>query len=136
MAHYAVLDENNIVIEVIVGRDEDGVTDWEQIYSEIKGKTCKRTSYNTHLGIHLKGGTPFRKNFAGIGYIYHQDKDYFSPPKTEDSWILDHETGQYVPPVPYPTDGNVYEWDESTLTWQPEWLPYQPPEEPLPDNDD
>ena len=71
MAHYAFLDENNIVTSVIVGKDEgtDGI-DWEQKYGEIKGQTCKRTSYNTREGHHHNGGTPFRGNAAGPGYVY------------------------------------------------------------------
>ena len=76
MAHYAFLDENNIVTHVIVGKDEneDGI-DWEQKYSSIVGQTCKRTSYNTHGGVHVNGGTPFRKNYAGVGMIYNEQID-------------------------------------------------------------
>jgi hypothetical protein len=70
MAHYAFLDENNIVTEVIVGKNEgeDGI-DWQSQYSAIRGQVCKRTSYNTHGGVHSGGGTPFRKNYAGLGYM-------------------------------------------------------------------
>jgi len=85
MAHYAFLDENNIVTEVIVGRDEDevvdGISDWEAHYGEIRGQVCKRTSYNTLNGVHLYGGTPFRWNYAGIGYLYDPIRDAFIPPQ-------------------------------------------------------
>ena len=81
MAHYAFLDENNIVTEVIVGKDEgtDGV-DWEERYGEIKNQTCKRTSYNTIGNAHINGGTPFRGNYAGKGYRYDADNDVFIAP--------------------------------------------------------
>jgi hypothetical protein len=78
MAHYAFLDENNIVTSVIVGKDEgtDGI-DWEQKYGEIKSQTCKRTSYNTYGNTHKDGGTPFRGNYAGVGMIYDEANDVF-----------------------------------------------------------
>lgn len=81
MAHYAFIDENNIVVDVIVGKEEneDGI-DWEQWYGDLQGLTCKRTSYNTVNGIHLNGGIPFRYNFAAIGYIYAPELDAFIPP--------------------------------------------------------
>jgi len=118
MAHYAFLDENNIVTEVIVGKDEgeDGV-DWEAHYGAFRGQTCKRTSYNTHNGIHSGGGIPFRKNYAGIGYTYNAGLDAFIPPKPFESWSLDEQTCLWGAPVPYPTDGNRYLWDENTLSW-------------------
>jgi hypothetical protein len=82
MAHYAFLDENNIVTEVIVGKDEgeDGI-DWEVWYGEFRGQTCKRTSYHTCGNEHLDGGTPFRGNYAGIGYLYDPQNDVFTPPR-------------------------------------------------------
>ena len=118
MAHYAFLDENNIVTEVIVGKDEgeDGV-DWEEHYGAFRGQTCKRTSYNTHGGVHSSGGTPFRKNYAGIGYTYDADRDAFIPPKPFASWLLDENTCLWNAPVPYPNDGGFYRWDEATLSW-------------------
>ena len=118
MAHYAFLDENNIVIEVIVGKDEgdDGV-DWEAHYGAFRGQTCKRTSYNTHGGVHSSGGTPFRKNYAGIGYSYNQLRDAFIPPKPYSSWTLNEDTCLWESPVPYPDDGNLYVWDEITTAW-------------------
>jgi hypothetical protein len=118
MAHYAFLDQNNIVTEVIVGKDEgeDGV-DWEAHYGAFRGQTCKRTSYNTHGGVHSGGGTPFRKNYAGIGYSYNQIRDAFIPPKPYASWVLNEDTCLWESPVPYPNDGNRYVWDEITTSW-------------------
>lgn len=83
MAHYAFIDENNIVVEVIVGKDESDISEnWEDHYSQFRpGLRCKRTSYNTKGNIHKLGGVPFRKNFAGIGYTYDESKDAFIPPK-------------------------------------------------------
>lgn len=93
MAHYAFLDENNIVTEVIVGKDEGtDDTDWEQHYGDFRGQTCKRTSYNTFGGAHVLKGTPFRKNYAGLGYTYDASKDAFIPPKPHESWVLNEET--------------------------------------------
>ncbi len=118
MAHYAFLNENNIVTEVIVGKDEgdDGV-DWEQWYGDFRGQICKRTSYNTIGGVHNNGGTPFRKNYAGIGYTYRADIDAFVPPQPFASWILNNDTAQWEPPTPMPTDGKMYSWDEATTNW-------------------
>jgi len=124
MAHYAFLDENNIVTEVIIGKDEDeeGI-DWEVWYGDFRGQVCKRTSYNTIYGIHKLEGTPFRKNYAGIGYTYDPIRDAFIPPKDFDSWVLNENTCNWDPPVPYPTDGKEYYWDEDTLQWKEFTLP-------------
>jgi hypothetical protein len=74
MAHYAFLDENNIVTEVIVGKHEnENNIDWEKYYENIRGQRCKRTSYNTINGVHINGGTPYRMNYAGIGYVFRED---------------------------------------------------------------
>lgn len=116
MAHYAFLNSENIVIEVIVGQDE-GNTDWEQHYSEFRGKVCKRTSYNTVLGVHRLKGTPFRKNYAGIGYTYDVNRDAFIPPKPHDSWRLNEDTCSWDAPTLYPTDNKMYQWDEPTTSW-------------------
>ena len=124
MAHYAFLDENNIVTEVIVGKDEgeDGV-DWESHYSAFRGQPCKRTSYNTKGNVHLGGGTPYRKNYAGIGFLYDPQRDAFIPPKIFNSWVLDEETCLWNPPIPLPTDAGTgeppkrYLWDEETMSW-------------------
>lgn len=119
MAHYAFLNTNFIVTEVIVGKDEDDSnTDWEQYYSEIRNQICKRTSYNTRGGINIRGGIPYRKNYAGIGYTYDVERDAFIPPKPYPSWILNEQTCLWNAPVPYPTDGSLYVWDESIVGWK------------------
>jgi len=119
MAHYAFLDENNIVTEVIVGKNEgeDGI-DWEQHYGDFRGQVCKRTSYNTQGGIHLSGGTPYRKNYAGIGYSYDAARDAFIAPKPFDSWLINEDSCLWEAPTPYPTDGLIYQWVEDDLNWQ------------------
>jgi hypothetical protein len=113
MAHYAFLDENNIVTEIIVGIDEgvDNI-DWEQHYGNFRGQVCKRTSYNTVKNTHVFGGTPFRGNYAGIGYTYDEQMDAFIPPKPYESWLLNKETFTWISPIPQPDDGNIYDWDE------------------------
>ena len=118
MAHYAFLDENNIVTEVIVGKDEntDGV-DWEEWYGNFRGQTCKRTSYNTIANTHTLDGTPFRGNYAGIGFTYDTDNDVFIAPKPYDSWIIDEDTWTWKAPTPMPNDGNMYMWNEDTQSW-------------------
>jgi hypothetical protein len=118
MAHYAFLDENNLVIEVIVGIDEgvDGI-DWEQHYSAFRGQPCKRTSYNTYGGVHNGGGVPLRKNYAGIGYKYDEDRDAFIPPQPFDSWILNEDTCLWESPIPCPDDGQAYKWSEEQQQW-------------------
>lgn len=115
MAHYAFLDENNIVTEVIVGKDE-GNFDWEKQYGSFRGQLCKRTSYNTRGGQHPEG-RPLRKNFAGIGYTYDHDRDAFIPPQPYASWVLNEDTCLWDAPTPYPSDGKMYTWDEDTTSW-------------------
>jgi hypothetical protein len=118
MAHYAFLDENNIVTEVIVGIDEgEQDTDWEQHYGTFRGQPCKRTSYNTSGGVHSGGGTPFRKNYAGIGFAYDAARDAFIPPQPYASWVLNDDTCLWEAPVPYPEDGERYAWDEDQQQW-------------------
>jgi len=111
MAHYAFLDENNIVTEVIVGIDETELIeglDTETWYGNFRGQVCKRTSYNANI----------RKNYAGIGFTYDYERDAFIPPKPFDSWLLDEETCQWQPPVAYPTDGFTHFWNEAELDWE------------------
>lgn len=112
MAHYAFLDENKIVTDVIVGIDEtetiEGL-DTETWYGNFRSQACKRTSYNGNI----------RKNYAGIGYIYDEDRDAFIAPKPFESWVLDEESCQWQAPVPYPTDGRDYFWDEPVVDWTP-----------------
>ena len=119
MAHYAFLDANNIVTEVIVGKNEgeDGIN-WEQHYGEFRNQVCKRTSYNTQGGVHNLGGTPYRKNYAGIGYSYDPVRDAFIPPKPYASWVLNDDTCLWSAPVPMPVEeGKIYTWDETTVAW-------------------
>lgn len=115
MAHFAELDENNIVLRVIVGVDYP--YDGEAIYQRETGRVWKRTSYNTHGGTHQLGGTPFRKNYAGIGFTYDQARDAFYPPQPYASWTLDEATCLWQPPVAYPTDGKIYQWNEFLGDW-------------------
>lgn len=118
MAHYAFLDANNIVTEVIVGKDEgEGGIDWEQHYGKFRGQTCKRTSYNTYGGVHANGGTPYRKNYAGIGYAYDESRDAFIPLKPFASWLLNETSCYWEAPTPMPNDGKMYSWNEEQLAW-------------------
>jgi hypothetical protein len=117
IAHYAFLDENNIVTEVITGRDEgevvDGISDWEAYYGQRRNQTCKRTSYNGNI----------RKNYAGISFRYDEDLDAFIPPQPYPSWVLDEDTARWEAPIPYPTDGLMYSWNEDITDWEPTTFP-------------
>ena len=118
MAHYAFLNKKNIVTEVIVGKDEnEGDLDWAIYYGSKRGQKCVRTSYNTRGGEHILGGTPFRKNYAGIGYFYDEERDAFIPPKPFESWVLNEDTCLWEAPVAMPDDGQMYRWDEESLDW-------------------
>ena len=116
MAHFAQINENNIVVQVITAGNEYELTG-EELYTNMTGKVWKRTSYNTHGGIHTQGGTPYRKNYAGIGYTYDEARDAFIPPKPYNSWILNESSCLWEAPIPYPEDGNVYVWSEAQLQW-------------------
>jgi hypothetical protein len=113
MSHFAKLDENNKVIFVTVGRDEDQ----EAELTARTGDVYKQTSYNTYGGVHLLGGTPFRKNYAGIGYTYYESRDAFIPPQPFNSWSLNEQTCLWEAPTAMPMDGNVYVWDETQQNW-------------------
>ena len=118
MAHYAFLNMQNIVTEVIVGKDEtEGPTNWEIHYGNLREQVCKSPSYNTAAGEHKGGGTPFRKNYAGIGYTYDYARDAFIAPQPYASWILDSNKCIWEPPVEYPSDGKRYTWNEDTTSW-------------------
>jgi len=138
MAHYAFLDENNIVTEVIVGVDENitqtdidgtevgGSSDaWENFYGNRHGKTCKRTSYNSMAGKRknletneLTEEIGFRKNYAGISDTYDAERDAFIPQQPFASWTLNEETCLWDPPVPQPDNVNPYRWIEETGSWE------------------
>ena len=92
MAHYAFLDSNNIVTEVIVGKNESDGIDYEVVYGNFRGQTCKRTSYSTSGNAHSDSGTPFRGNYAGIGYTYDETNDVFIAPKPGDDYTLNTTT--------------------------------------------
>jgi hypothetical protein len=106
MAHFAKLDENNIVTDVLVTPNDlpDEGYSW---LIETFGGTWIKTSYNASI----------RKNYAGIGYTYNEDIDAFVPPKAYEGWILNTETAQWESPIPYPTDGLTYTWDLATNNW-------------------
>jgi len=119
MAHFALLDSNNIVTFVTVGRDEDNEVD----ISTRTGQTYKKTSYNTRGGIHYgqdgqpDNGVAFRANYAGIGYTYDSTNDVFYAPKPYASWTIGAPTWVWQAPVPYPTNGKTYTWNETNQTW-------------------
>lgn len=118
MAHYAFLDNSNIVTEVIVGVDEteliEGKTP-EEWYGEFRGQRCVQTSYNTFGGVHTLGGTPLNKNYAGIGYTW--DGTGFAAPQPYPSWTLNNDSYLWEAPTPMPTDGKRYTWDEDSQSW-------------------
>jgi hypothetical protein len=114
MSHFAKLDENNLVVYVTVGRQEDDGKEAELCART--GDIYKQTSYNTHGGQHPEG-RPLRKNYAGIGYTYDSGRDAFIPPQPYPSWILSEETCLWSAPTPMPTDDKRYSWDEPTLSW-------------------
>jgi hypothetical protein len=131
MAHYATIDENNIVTQVIVGKDEDDlpedIASWEEYFTAKGDGIVLRTSYNTYGGVHYTDGEPsedqskaLRFNYAGIGFTFDPDKGTdgaFIPPKPFESWVLNEDTCLWEAPVAYPEDGGVYTWDEETTNW-------------------
>lgn len=126
MAHYAFLDENNVVTEVIAGKDESNF-DWEAQYGMFRGQACKRTSYNTRGGVYYEPNTnepaadqskAFRKNYAGIGYTYNPQLDAFIPPRPFESWSLNEASCLWEAPVAYPQDGGIYQWNEAEQKWE------------------
>jgi hypothetical protein len=127
MASFAKIGLNSKVIEVLsvvneVLHDSNGI-EQENIGIDFLTKLTgwaiwKQTSYNTHGGIHDNGGTPLRKNHAGIGYTYDEDRDAFIPKKPFNSWVLNENTCLWESPVAYPTDGQRYQWNETNLNWE------------------
>jgi hypothetical protein len=111
MAHFAKV-QNGLVTQVIVAEPE-----FFETFVDTSPGEWVQTSYNTHGGQHTLGGTPLRKNYAGIGYTYDKVRDAFIPPKPYQSWILDEDTCLWNAPVAYPTDSLPYKWDELTLSW-------------------
>jgi hypothetical protein len=128
MASFAKIDSNGKVIQVVsvanqvlydsngVEQEEIGIQFLKNLFNE-QDAIWKQTSYNTMNGIHNLGGTPFRKNYAGIGYTYDSQRDAFIPEKPYNSWILNENTCNWDAPVAYPTDGNMYNWNEENQNW-------------------
>ena len=128
MASFAKLNSENIVTTVVsvvndVLKDSNGIEQenigiefLKTLYNE-PNAIWKKTSYNTNGGVHSLGGTPFRKNHAGIGYTYDSQRDAFIPPKTYNSWILNETTCLWNAPIAYPNDGQRYYWNEETQNW-------------------
>lgn len=112
MSHYAQLDENNIVTQVLV--IEQDVID-TGLFGD--PNSFVQTSYNTYGGEHRLGGTPLRKNYAGIGYTYDKTRDAFYAPQPYPSWTLNEDTCIWESPIAYPNDGKLYQWDEATTSW-------------------
>ena len=120
MAHFARIDDNNIVRQVLVVSNDDSATeeDGQAFLASIGlAGTWVQTSYNTNGAVHALGGIPFRYNYAGVGYTYDADREAFIPPKPYDSWVLVDETCLWEAPVAMPDDGNDYTWDEATTSW-------------------
>jgi len=127
MASFAKIGLNSKVIEVVsvnnevlkdssgIEREELGIQFLNELY---KWPIWKQTSYNTHGGIHNNGGTPFRKNHASIGYTYDEDRDAFISKKPYNSWILNEQTCLWESPIPMPTDGQRYKWNEQIQNWE------------------
>ena len=110
MSHFALI-EDGVVTTVIVA---------EQDFIDTRSGTWVQTSYNTQAGVHTLGGTPLRKNYAGIGYVYDAERDAFYAPSPYPSWVLDEDTCTWEAPIAYPSDASeekLYTWDESTLSW-------------------
>jgi hypothetical protein len=133
MAYYAFLDNDNTVVEVITGNEEnsEGIN-WEEWYGNYRGLTCKRTSYNTFAGKHSNPNKQqFRYNFAGVGFKFDSSKGEhgaFIPPKTYPSWVLDEDSCTWISPIPMPEDDTKYwVWNEGTVSWD-EYIP------PMPEN--
>ena len=127
MSHWAKIDENNIVLQVVVGDNNDieGDEGYKWLINNLGG-TWVKTSYNAVAGKYRNPETNeitdqpgFRKNFAGIGFTYDSDRDAFIAPKPHNSWVIDEDTCLWKAPVAYPNDEGIYTWNESTLSWDP-----------------
>ena len=128
MAHFCKLGVGNIVEKVVVVSNDVATTEQAGVdfLNNLYGTNdvWKQTSYNTYGGVHKLGGTPFRKNYAGIGFTYDQTLDAFIPPKPFNSWVLNETTCTWEAPIPIPTltqeqinNNNYYEWNEQNKTW-------------------
>ena len=117
MSHFAEIDENNVVTRVLVGNNDFPNEGYDWFVENLGGRWVQ-TSYNGSI----------RKNFAGIGSTYDEERDAFIAPKPFDSWVLEEETCEWKAPAPYPEDGLSYEWNEETLTWELIDFPEEPAE--------
>jgi len=111
MAHFAKVN-NGVVVQVIVAEPE-----FFDIFVDSSPGQWLQTSYNTYGGVHVNGGTPLRKNYAGLGFTYDSTRDAFIPPKPYASWTLNEDTCLWGAPVAYPDDGKQYTWNEATQAW-------------------
>ena len=120
MSHWAEIDENNVVLRVTVGDNNEPDEGYQWLIDNLGG-TWIKASYNTYGGVHLLGGTPLRKNYPTIGYTYDETRDAFIPPQLYPSFVLDEETCQWKNPIPKPeaTETTGWEWNEATLSWEP-----------------
>jgi hypothetical protein len=127
MASFAKINSNNKVEQVIsvhnnelldngIESEEKGIQFLKSLYGQ--DTNWKQTSYNTINGIHTLGGTPFRKNHAGINYTYDSQRDAFIPIKPYNSWVLNEDTCNWEAPITKPQDGNMYRWNESVINWE------------------
>ena len=127
MAYFAKIDDNNIVVTVVAVHDNELLVDNAENEAQgikflnatykVDNVNWKQTSYNTHGGVHSGGGTPLRKNYAGIGYTYDASRDAFIPPQKYASWTLNDSTCNWDPPVAEPNDGKRYVWSEDDTAW-------------------
>ena len=131
MAYFAKINDNNIVVDVVAVHNNELLVDGNESEQQgidflnttykVDNVNWKQTSYNTHAGVHLEGGTPLRKNYGGIGFTYDADRDAFISPKPYNSWILDETTCIWNPPVAMPEDASAtkrYVWNEENLNWE------------------
>lgn len=116
MAHWAQVDENNIVTQVTVGSNDEPDEGYQWLIDNLGGRWIK-TSWNTIGNTHLKGGTPLRGNYASVGDVYDEELDVFYAPQPYPSWVLNESTYTWEPPVTVPNDGQLYEWNENTQSW-------------------
>lgn len=112
MGHFAKVVDGKVT-QVIVAEQE-----FFQTFVDSSPGEWIQTSYNTQGGVHLQGGTPLRKNYAGVGFTYNRNRDAFIPPQPYASWQLNEDTCLWCAPTPMPADGKPYVWNESTLSWQ------------------
>lgn len=124
MAHWAELDENNIVIRVTVGNNNEPDEGYQWLIDNLGGRWLK-CSYNTKRGVHELGGTPFRYHHPGVGSIYFEDIDAFTPPPIFKGWVFNKEIMDWEPPFPMP-DSGLWMWDDEIENWK-EYNPYEEP---------